>query len=658
MMGGIFNPVTPRKRFLFDDFNLDVAGPLATPRTCNPGPGTVTFIATPPAAEFSISGGKLQMAKPTSGPSYDTYRMTSQAYPTILCGLACYVTVLATTVNGVRLAMLNEAYTAFAGGVRLDSTTVLYGLLGGVAMTLDVSVTNSVEYRILGVSAPPYAIWFIKGGSQYPSWKLLFVDKGFTPITVTAVAANFNSTGAYFDKFGAELLPWNWQQPHRIMQTMVPLPVAGTVYSTVANGFICIEWRPSAAEILIIRFRRTDDDNCYRLECDQTNSTIKLFRRQAGVDTELNTGKTQTWLVTNQFRIAIRTDGTRIQTFTYLSTGSAITPVQKHTATGETFNQTETGLTISGFVTTANLEVWPRDFLGTDVQNIQPPNSVSDQPDENLCVWTTDWHVTDTISTRTKREKARDFAYHINSLRPKVVLNLGDNGEVHARKEDYEYYRDYAHSIINRPMLVLRGNHDEDVDWNTPGENLFTVFDSVFPNLPYHGTLDWEAPKIRFIGYHAYVVHSPDAELASFRVAASERTWLSDQIAAIPIGWKSIICSHPPLLSSMGNNIVASSGQTEVLAMLAAAGTAKIAAYFCGHRHQDNINAVQDGIIHITGICVGYSGAGGAGFNLIRFDPGANTLTLEMVSRGHFNTPFNNSAGATIPYVPIVISLS
>lgn len=42
---------------LNDQFTTDAAAPLASPRTCEPGPGTLTLVQND--GQFSISGGEV-----------------------------------------------------------------------------------------------------------------------------------------------------------------------------------------------------------------------------------------------------------------------------------------------------------------------------------------------------------------------------------------------------------------------------------------------------------------------------------------------------------------------------------------------------------------------------------------------------------------------
>jgi hypothetical protein len=135
-------------------------------------------------------------------------------------------------------------------------------------------------------------------------------------------------------------------------------PVNGTALTSTADGTYQITWTPKANEVLTILFRRTDDDNCMKLVCDQAGGTIKLYERSAGSDSEINPGKTQTWTVGTAYAISISTFGQIIQT--------RVWHVLKHNTTSAN-QQTATTLAVSSNDATPNISefvAWPRELTG------------------------------------------------------------------------------------------------------------------------------------------------------------------------------------------------------------------------------------------------------------------------------------------------------
>lgn len=287
----------------------------------------------------------------------------------------------------------------------------------------------------------------------------------------------------------------------------------------------------------------------------------------------------------------------------------------------------------------------------------------------NLWVWTTDWHVTSDDSEagilgETKPKEAAAVVSHINGLNPAGVIDTGDCKDHYglSTSDEHDNYIRYVRSKMswatvnpgfNAKYPILPGNHDEVDDYSSPDNGTeFSMWDSKFWPAPYHWTCDWAAPKIRFIAMHAYIMHAPNGLAGGFSIDQVEIDWMTAQIAALPAGWKAIVCSHPPALPAFGENIWTTLGGTNLIAALAANNT-KIVAYLNGHRHNQT-TAVQDGICHFNVGSMAYTQANGfGGFMVIEFLPGSNTL------RFHYRYGPETLYGAFNPgqYTPIDISL-
>lgn len=283
----------------------------------------------------------------------------------------------------------------------------------------------------------------------------------------------------------------------------------------------------------------------------------------------------------------------------------------------------------------------------------------------NYWIVTTDWHVVSDgesgILGEITETNALALSRHINAIAPAGVISLGDSkdhyGNEAAVGDELDKYQDNFTDIVtwkatnagvNATIPILPGNHDEVADYNVDGSNDFSIWDSRYWSTPYHWTVDWTAPKIRFIGIHAYIIHTPEAHNGYFQIDAGERTWLSNELGALPADYKAIICSHPGVLSSFGNEIHADHGGTELLALLAANNT-KIAAYICGHRHLPGNNAVQDSITHVVAGGVAYvSGDTNGAYLLLEYLPAANDIKIYLRSAGGFYGVFNPATYTTI----------
>lgn len=348
---------------LRDVFTTAEAAPIASPRTCEPGPGTLTLTNTTTGGAISIASTKLAFTRPSDGQNYNAYGFVATAGWARVTGRTLYGVLQSTVMDrhqfGLRKASsLNQVDTGILVGgssdlsVRTTSQTVNVGS----------SLTANTDYQVAIVLRGTGEALFIRGGSQYPSWALLWVGAIDTYLNFFPALANFNSDVrvdelALLDKGGA------FTTDYGLASTLSVIPADGETATSAADGLVYLTWTVVANETLIIRFRRTDDDNCYRLECAQAGGTIKLFRRQAASDTELDSGKTQTWTAGSQYRIGVTFAGSEIRTF--VETTTPVTAA-KHVATSQTFNQSATGVKVSGFTAAANLEIYPRTFSGTD----------------------------------------------------------------------------------------------------------------------------------------------------------------------------------------------------------------------------------------------------------------------------------------------------
>jgi calcineurin-like phosphoesterase family protein len=278
----------------------------------------------------------------------------------------------------------------------------------------------------------------------------------------------------------------------------------------------------------------------------------------------------------------------------------------------------------------------------------------------NLFVWTSDWHV-----GRQAAYHTQGAAAHIASLAPAGVIDTGDCKDHYgvasvSEHTDYEAQVENvlpwawvnAGSIAQHP--ILPGNHDEMSDYPL-GASDFSLFDSDFWGPPYHWTCDWQAPQVRFIGFHARIAHPIDhgAQYQGyFIVTQAERDWLEAELVALPEGWQAIVCCHAPLASAFGNQIGywANFGGAELRTLLQG-HSARVAAYLGGHRHANMNTAVLDGITHFNGPGVSYTqGNGYGGFVLIDYAAAARTLAF----RYHYaRAPFAAFTG----YTSVVIQL-
>lgn len=350
---------------LRDDFTTAQSAPLTTPRTCEPGPGTLGLVDTVTGADASISSGEYLRPRPTGSQAYANYGAYSVAGYTRTIGLMLYCICRSATIDRFDAIAFGSSAALAQGKTFINfASTLAVSVRSWNGGTINVggSLTSNTSYQCGIICRSAGDLFFMRGGAQYPSWTLLWVGMIDSTQTLFPMSGNFNAdskhdtfrlfqkTGAFMHDYGAAFF-------------FDATPVANDTTTGKADGLDYITWTPAAGETLSMLFRRTDDDNTYRLDCAQAGGTIKLYRRDTAVDTELDAGKTQTWTAGNQYRIGIMHAGGEIRTFVETI---AVGAVAKHVVTGEVYNLAVTGARVSGFVAAANWEIWPRTFSGTD----------------------------------------------------------------------------------------------------------------------------------------------------------------------------------------------------------------------------------------------------------------------------------------------------
>lgn len=323
-----------------DTFATPEASPIASPRTCEPGPGTWTVTQTAGTIAVNASG-QLEITG------------NNEVDKTSLYSVAAYNTIPGMVLIFDRIAGLNNCWigfsrangwtgsSAFAIQFESGSTRIYNGLR---------AIGNGTSYAI--VQQPTSRKVLAKISDV---WKLVF-DFPVAPLADYHISIQqYKNAKNIFDNVGLYVLAAPWTTDLGIATFSIATPIADAVYNGSADGYNRVTWTPGAGETLEIMFRRTDDDNCWILRCAQAAGTVKLYEKTAGIETERDPGKTQTFTVGTAYRIEFVTDGVVIRSHT----GTTFTALKNNYTSGG-FNQAATGIKISGFATAANLVCYPR----------------------------------------------------------------------------------------------------------------------------------------------------------------------------------------------------------------------------------------------------------------------------------------------------------
>lgn len=325
-------------RYLFlDRFMTDAAAPLSSPRTCEPGPGTLTITDT--ENKVSIASGQLSISGGKASPAYGNPMARSTSSVGSAGGTAVFATVVSNT---------GTSTIGFGGGIanpgfRFSSATLVSGDQSSSANTEAITLPIEVAVILRPDSVGGWCCRRTPGGT----WNLQWVTAS-TPST-NPLVASYNSA-IVADNLRVAVLP-AWATEANIYTSYTATPANPQAGVMTADGLVYVTWTPAAGETLELDVRRTDANNRWIHRCDQAGSTMKIIERNGGVETERASG-VQTWTASTAYRIGIVAVGQSIKQLVGAAT--------RNTYTSAAFNQTATGVYLSGHSTATNLYAWPR----------------------------------------------------------------------------------------------------------------------------------------------------------------------------------------------------------------------------------------------------------------------------------------------------------
>jgi hypothetical protein len=333
-------PSTPVEVYLFrDEFTTDDDAPITSPRTAEPGPGA--FAITDTGSKMGISFDGMQWDRQTTANALRW--LTSETYPRA-CGLALSAFVSLVNRGDTHTDLMWSANnSATLAGADIQIGTFPYNgtfqtRIGSAFFNLGTNYYyNTRFYLVLRDTGS----WLISDD------KLLWVDDASSGANLYAGAYIRDFTGAYRG-LAIKQLGDSFTTQYGFATSHTASAAANATLTHDANGHVKLTWTPGAAETLQVDFRKTNDSNLWKIVCDQAAGTIKLYKREAASDTEVDTGKTQTWSVGTPYRITIWMDGATIRTF--------VNNVAKHAYTTATFNQSATGAKTS--LAVADFDAW------------------------------------------------------------------------------------------------------------------------------------------------------------------------------------------------------------------------------------------------------------------------------------------------------------
>lgn len=339
---GMLGGKPPITYLLRDQFTTDDAAPLTSPRTCEPGPSTITVTDT--GNKLSISGA--QLVKATGA----TYKFVGSAQ-TRKGGLAFYCRDKITTTNNHAKIVLSTNGAAFTDGLRyhVGASNYVYDSATAVA-TYGINPIADAFEETLVIERPTAGCIVLGRAGIYGKWTIIYIGYKSTATTLYPAYIVDESTAAngITKEFSTLILGGNCATDFGLASYYSATPTSPENVTGTINGFEEITWTPDTDEVLELEFGKADADNRHIIRCSQAGSTIKTIKVTAGTESELSTAA-QTFTVGTAYRIAVRVFYSNIQAW--------VNSVSKANLTEAIVNNA--GYGASGFTTATNYAVYP-----------------------------------------------------------------------------------------------------------------------------------------------------------------------------------------------------------------------------------------------------------------------------------------------------------
>ena len=308
----VFGPGGGATQYIFanfllrDDFLVDVAAPLASPRTCLPGPETLTMVQTD--GQFSISSGKLTFAAQMT-PAWGDQAAYS-AVQARVAGRAVLGKINASGALGMFGWDVNQAALP-SEAIYLDGSNNLSVWLPGPASAVVGAWAQSTDYSLAVVMRTTGTFMFIKGGA-FTNWTLIWVEATATG-TRYAAFLNYQLAGT-FDNFRVIDFPAPFATDYGLATQRLAGSVAqGTTFVHEANCVIeFVMTTLPVGDVTLFSFRQQDANNRWYVNIGATG-TIGLVEYVAGVAT--GCGSVGAGSVANGHRLVVVCDGTTIRVY-------------------------------------------------------------------------------------------------------------------------------------------------------------------------------------------------------------------------------------------------------------------------------------------------------------------------------------------------------
>lgn len=342
---------------LRDDFTTADAAPLTSPRTCEPGPGTLTSVQND--GDFGIVSGILEYSAQATPAVEDLKLADNGGYARLAGRFVVYRISKDNTTTpyprvGWNFSPTTTSQATKYYGVGFDDAARLFALSAAIAPQVG-SYIGATYYLMGAVLRATGSFSVIKGGA-FTEWTVLWVNASGSEATLYPAMSVYNGAGD-LDYIRASDLTAPWTTDNGIAtQVLSGARSAGDTWTHEADHltYTTITTLPTALQIEF-RFRIQDTSNYWQITIDSAGK-MDLDEVVAGVATERGTSTT----VTAGESIGWIAAGTTISVFDSTARRINYTSASNFaTATSGKLETEGTGGAVTG------IEVWPRTLSGT-----------------------------------------------------------------------------------------------------------------------------------------------------------------------------------------------------------------------------------------------------------------------------------------------------
>lgn len=349
---GLLGGAAPLVYLLRDEFTTDDSAPVDSPRTAEPGPGTLTFTQTD--GQMSISSGALAFPAQAS-PGFGDQRFHAAsigraagrallARINITSGSQVAIEFANSGANWATLAEIQDGLSLyFYSGSSLDLL-----ISGGVNNGALGSWATSTTYDVAIVLRGTGGFIFIKGG-LFTNWTLLFVVlNGTTSSNMSPAFWNYNAAGT-LEFFRARDVGGVFATDTGIATVRDTSLASGDTFTGTADGIhdfeMTLNGSPSAGDEVSLDFRRQDSNNLIRAIAKR-NAGNTAWDLQVRVVTAGTPSTPSGW-----------TDVTGIGSVNAIRVIADVTALRFYTRTTSTWTKRGATLTNSSFQAEAGLAI-------------------------------------------------------------------------------------------------------------------------------------------------------------------------------------------------------------------------------------------------------------------------------------------------------------